>query len=214
MEDKRRSYLDAILRHVSFDGWGRRAVKNAAIDLEEEEEAIWQCFPGGALAMVSTFNTFADEEMVKSLSKYDLGSLKIRERVSLAVRLRIEAIANHREAVRRSIALYSLPFNAPSALRSLYNTVDNIWVGIGDTSTDFNFYTKRGLLAGVYSSTMLYWMDDSSEDSAETWAFLDRRISDVMRIQKARSNFDHVSTCIRGVSASLRKKAGLSKYFV
>ena len=91
------------------------------------------------------------------------------------------------EAVRRALALLSLPFNAPLALKLLYKTVDALWYAAGDTSTDFNFYTKRATLAGVYSSTLLYWLNDRSPDSEATWAFLDRRVDDVMRFERLKS---------------------------
>src|SRR5205809_7791049 len=113
-----------------------------------------------------------------------LAALKVRERIKLAVRLRIEQTVGGRESVRRGLALLALPFNAPLALRLLYRTVDAIWYAAGDTSTDFNFYTKRATLAGVFSSTLLYWLNDRSEGSEATWSFVDLRIDDVMRFEK------------------------------
>jgi len=189
-EEARRRFLPALLRHVSFDGWSTRAFKHVAKDLGENFDVVRQAFPGGATGMVGAFIKAADEDMVRALAKQYLKDLKIRERIALAIRLRIEAAAPHREAVRRGVALHAVPFNTPHALRSLYGTVDAIWTGIGDTSTDFNFYTKRALLAGVYSSTLLYWLDDQSDEFVDTWNFLDRRIEDVMRIQKAKGRVE------------------------
>ena len=189
-QESRRRFLPVLLRHVSFDGWSTRALKHVAKDLGEDFEVVRQVFPGGAMGMVGAFIKAADENMVQALAKQDLGSLKVRERIALAVRLRIEAAAPHREAVRRGVALLVVPFNTPHAFRSLYGTVDAIWAGIGDTSTDFNFYTKRALLAGVYSSTLLYWLGDQSDEFADTWTFLDRRIENVMRIQKAKGRVE------------------------
>ena len=71
----------------------------------------------------------------------------------------------------------------------LYRTVDAIWYAAGDTSADFNFYTKRATLAGVFSSTLFYWLNDRSEGNEATWAFLDRRIDDVMRFEKFKGQF-------------------------
>jgi ubiquinone biosynthesis protein COQ9 len=94
-------------------------------------------------------------------------------------------VGSHREAVRRALGLLALPHNAPVAATTLWRTVDAIWYAAGDTATDFNYYTKRGLLAGVYSATVLYWLEDRSEGLADTWTFLDRRIGDVMRVPQA-----------------------------
>src|SRR4029077_14179482 len=89
-----------------------------------------------------------------------------------------------REAARRALALLALPLNAGLGLKLLYRTVDAMWYAAGDTSADFNFYTKRAILAGVYSSTLLYWLNDRAEGSEATWSFLDRRIDDVMKFEK------------------------------
>jgi ubiquinone biosynthesis protein COQ9 len=67
-------------------------------------------------------------------------------------------------------------------VRAMYKTVDLIWYTVGDKSADFSFYTKRALLAGVISATSLFWINDESDDSADSWQFLDRRIADVLKI--------------------------------
>jgi ubiquinone biosynthesis protein COQ9 len=113
--------------------------------------------------------------------------LKIRERVALAVRTRLLQHAAHREALRALAAFLALPAHAGLATRCLWRTVDAMWRAIGDTATDFNYYTKRALLAGVYGSTLLVWLDDSSEGFADSFAFLDRRIADVMTIERGKA---------------------------
>jgi ubiquinone biosynthesis protein COQ9 len=110
----------------------------------------------------------------------------------------------NRPAVRRAIAVLSLPLNAPTGLRCLYDTVDLIWRAAGDTATDWNFYTKRTLLAGVYSSTVLYWLDDTSEDFVDTKAFLDRRIDDAMRLPGLLSSLLRPPACFRRPARSYR----------
>jgi ubiquinone biosynthesis protein COQ9 len=119
--------------------------------------------------------------MLAALAGHDIEALPVRDRVALAVRLRLEALAPWREAVRRTLSLLALPPNLPLGARCLYRTVDAIWRAIGDRSVDFNFYTKRALLAAVLSSTVLYWLDDDSDGAGASRAFLDRRIADVMK---------------------------------
>jgi ubiquinone biosynthesis protein COQ9 len=141
-------------------------------------------FPGGPIDVLAYLSERADLRTVEALENAGATGLKMRERIKLAVRLRIENTVGGKESVRRGLALLALPFNGPLALKLLYRTVDAIWYAAGDTSTDFNFYTKRATLAGVFSSTLLFWLNDRSEDNTATWAFLDRRIDDVMRIEK------------------------------
>ena len=131
----------------------------------------------------------ADQRMLEALEREDLASMKVRERVALAVRRRLELYVADREAVRRALAMLALPHNSVLALRLLYRTVDAIWYAAGDTATDFNFYTKRALLAGVYAATVLAWLDDRSPGLEETWRFLDRRINDAMRLPQMAQRF-------------------------
>lgn len=176
--------VEAALPHVPFDGWTPRAARRAAADLGLTTADAARAFPFGAADMVAHYSDLADRRMVAELDRRDIGSMKIRERIGTAVRVRLEQAAPHREAVRRALAVLALPTNTILGGKCLYRTVDAMWVAAGDRSADWNFYSKRSLLAGVYSSTVLYWLDDRSDDMADTWAFLDRRIADVMRIPK------------------------------
>lgn len=177
--------LDAALPHVPFDGWTEATLTRGAADAGLAPHAALQAFPRGVLEAVEHFSRRADRRMMEALEARDRAALKVRERVALGVRLRLEQNAAHREAIRHALGLLALPLNAPLAAKLLYRTVDAIWYAAGDTATDFNFYTKRGLLAGVYGATLLYWLDDRSEGQADSWAFLDRRIAEVMRAPRA-----------------------------
>lgn len=186
-ELRRRAVLAAALPHVPFDGWTDRLLARAAEDLELDPADAHRLFPGGAAELVAFFVAEADRRMAERLAERDPSSSRIRDRIALGVRVRLEEALPHREAVRRALAFYALPRNAAAGVASLYRTVDAMWRAAGDSATDFNFYTKRALLAAVYGSTLLAWLDDRSEGCAATWRFLDRRIEDVMRIQKARA---------------------------
>jgi len=181
--------IAAALPLVPFDGWNQSTLSKAAEQAGYKRTDAIRVFPGGAIDAVDFFIAEMDEEMLAQLKTYHLDGMKIRERIATAVRVRLESLAPHREAVRKALALEAMPFYAHRALKNLYKTVDAIWYAAGDTSTDFNFYTKRLLLAAVYSSTLLYWLDDKSPLYEHTWAFLDRRIADVMQIEKAKHQF-------------------------
>jgi ubiquinone biosynthesis protein COQ9 len=193
-ERQRETLLLATLPHVPFDGWSQKALVAGARDAGIDPALAADAFPGGASEMIELFNQWADRRAVAELEAVDLGQLKVRQRIALGVRRRIEANAAYREAIRLGLAHLTLPQNMPLASKVLYRTVDALWYAAGDTATDFNFYTKRGLLAGVYAATVLYWLNDKSEGSAESWAFLDRRIADVMRIPPAMARLGRLGT--------------------
>jgi len=182
LDTARDRLVEAALPHVPFDGWSQRALDAAAADLGYGQLDVLRALPDGPLQAIEHYVVMADRAMLEALERHDLASLRTRERVALAIRVRLEGRAREREAIRRALGHLALPANAPLALKSLYGTVDAIWWAVGDTSTDFNFYTKRALLAAVYSATLLYWLDDRSPDCEASWAFLERRLADVMRI--------------------------------
>lgn len=182
--DQKDAVLQAALPNVPFDGWSMKTLEDAAEREGFERVAARRLFPGGAKDAVAHFRDLADRLMLEDLARLDVGAMKIRERIATGVRLHLERWTPHREAIRAALSLSPLPPFAGDSLRGWYKTVDAIWRAAGDTSTDYNFYTKRGLLAGVYASTLLYWLNDRSEGCAETWKFLDRRIQNVMEIPK------------------------------
>ena len=187
--DKSQAAIDIIaaaLPAIPFEGWNQRTLREACVKCGYKKTDVIRVFPGGAVEATEMFMRHFDVAMEQTLQGYYLDSLKIRERIATAMRVKLELMEPQREAVRKALALLSMPYYLHRSLRLLYETVDNIWYAAGDTSTDFNFYTKRLTLAGVYSTTLLFWLDDKSPGHSNTWAFLDRRIEDVMAIEKVK----------------------------
>jgi len=139
--------------------------------------------PRGAVDLALAFHEEGDRAMLARLETADLGAMRFRDRVATAVRYRLEAVED-REMVRRGMTLFSLPTHAADGAQALWRTADRIWTALGDTSDDINWYTKRATLSGVYGATVLYWLGDDSPGHERTWAFLDRRIEDVMQVEK------------------------------
>jgi len=175
---------DAVQAEAAFDGWTRAAMAAASGRLDLPAGEADRLFPGGPVQVLTHVSERADQRTVEDMEKEGVAGLKIRERIKAAVRIRLERHTGEHEAARRALAVLALPLNAGLGLKLLYKTVDAMWYAAGDTSTDFNFYTKRATLAGVYSSTLLYWLNDRSEGGEATWSFLDRRIDEVMRFEK------------------------------
>lgn len=178
---------DTVAANATFDGWTRTAIAAAARGLGLPAGEADRLFPAGPLGVLEHVSTRADQRTVADMEAAGVAAMKVRERIRTAVRLRLEKHAGERDAARRALSLLALPLNAALGAKLLYRTVDAMWYAAGDTSVDFNFYTKRATLAGVYSATLLYWLNDRSEGGQATWDFLDRRLDDVMRIEKLKS---------------------------
>ncbi len=178
--------LDAALLHVPFDGWSEATFAAAIRDTEIDKTVARAVCPRGAVDLALAYHKRGDAKMLARLDETDLSVMRFRDRVSLAVRYRLEA-ADDKEVVRRGTTLFALPVYAGDGARAIWQTCDQIWTALGDTSDDINWYTKRATLSGVYGSTLLFWLGDDSLDHQATWAFLDRRIDDVMRFEKVKA---------------------------
>lgn len=184
-EAMRAAVLEAALVHVPFDGWSETTLNAAMADTGVAPGLARALFPRGGIDLAVAYHKAGDDAMLERLEETDLSALRFRDRIASAVRFRLEAA--DREAVRRGSALFALPQHGPEGARLIWGTADAIWRALGDRSDDINWYSKRATLSGVYGATVLYWLGDDSPGAEATWAFLDRRVEDVMRIENAKA---------------------------
>ncbi|WP_029011262.1 COQ9 family protein [Azospirillum halopraeferens] len=187
MDRIRDEILDATLPNVVFDSWSELAMRDGARMAGYDAAMALRAFPGGVRDLVEHFSARCDRLMVEEMHRHPLAEMRTPDKIRLAVLARLDALEPHREAKRRLLAYLAMPQNLGLGLRLLYRAVDAMWYAAGDQATDVNHYTKRATLAAVVSATTLYWLDDPSEGRADTRAFLDRRLGDVMGIGKAAS---------------------------
>ena len=174
----------AVGNNAVFDGWTAKAVASAAAQLGINLDQARLAMPKDASGLIDSYAAAIDAAMTTAFPPERIQAMKIRERIRSLVWFRIESMAEAREAVRRGLAILAMPQNAPLAARIGWRSCDAMWRLAGDTATDFNFYTKRMTLGAVYASTLVAWLDDSTDGFADTAAFLDRRIDNVMRFEK------------------------------
>ena len=186
-EDQRDRLLEAALVHVPFDGWSRRSLFAGARDLDMEPSLARRLFARGGDDLLAHMERWADRQMLARVNREALAAMRMRERIATCVRTRLEVLAPHREAMRRAVAARFLPSNALAGCASLWRTVDLMWTLAGDDARDYSYYSKRSLLAAVWTSTFLFWLEDRSEGFRDSWAFLERRIGDVMQIGALRA---------------------------
>jgi len=197
-DPKRDELIEALLAQVPFDGWTTKSLRQALVAIGEHPDDGPIYFPGGTGEMISAFCALADERMEAAAVAADVAVLRVPARVKAVMAIRFEQNRPHKEAIRRALAWLALPMNAALAVKLTAATVDAIWHAAGDNSADFAWYTKRGILAGVYSSTLLFWLRDASDEDADTLAFLDRRLADVARIGGVRRGIEERLARVKG----------------
>jgi ubiquinone biosynthesis protein COQ9 len=188
--DELRPVLAAELpADAAFDGWTPRALETTALRLGVNPAIAALAFDGDAGDMIAAWFEAVDAKMLERLPASALAVMKVRERITALVEARLSIMAPQREALRRAQAILAQPQNLKRATRLGWRAADVMWRAAGDTATDYNHFTKRAILGSVYASTMLVFVNDESEDWADTRAFLSRRIEGIMRFEKAKAKF-------------------------
>lgn len=181
-QDMKTALLEAALPDVPFDGWTDALLERAAARLKLSTKDIEEAFPDGPIGLIRHFSVWADEKMLLKLKRTGKKNERVSDRITAAVRARLEVLTPHRQAVSASLSCLALLPQKLVLPKLVWKTSDAIWRAVGDTSTDYNYYTKRILLSGVLTSTALFWLNDTSTGYERTWAFLDRRIANVLAL--------------------------------
>lgn len=187
LDELRLELAGEVASAAVFDGWNEAAVENAALARGADPRVAKLAFKGGAMEMIGAWIASVDRAMEAALPVEALANFPIRERIRRLVQFRLDAVAGKEEALKRALAIMAMPQNAGKALRLGWHSADLMWRLAGDVSTDHNFYSKRAILSGIYAAALAVFADDHSEGKAETRAFLDRRIEDVIRFEKAKA---------------------------
>ncbi|MBX7459209.1 COQ9 family protein [Qipengyuania sp. 1NDH17] len=189
LDELRLALAPAIADAAVFDGWSDEALVMAAEQMGADTDVARLAFKDGALDMVFAWIEAVDMAMAAAFPEDVVATMKIRERIRALVQFRLDAVTGQEEALRRALAIMAMPQNVAKSTRRGWQTADLMWRLAGDTATDYNHYTKRAILASIYGATLAVFVDDTSEDKAETRAFLERRIDGVMQFEKVKAKW-------------------------
>ena len=189
LDELRLAMAGDVASAAIFDGWSDAALEHAAQMADVDPDVARLAYSGGAMDMIAAWIASIDLAMVEALPPEKLAEMKIRERIRALVAFRLEATTGSEEALRRALAVMAMPQNVPQALKLGWKSADIMWRLAGDTATDYNHYTKRTILAGIYAAVLPVFVDDESEGKADSYAFLDRRIDGVMKFEKAKAKW-------------------------
>ena len=203
LDELRGALAPLVPAHAAFDGWSEAALAMSAAELAVPAERARLAFRDGQVPMIDAWFDAIDKAMLDAFPPDRIAAMKMRERIRELVLFRLEAMRPHREALRRALAILAMPLNVPQGARLAWRSADRIWRTAGDTATDLNHYSKRLILVGAYGSTSLVFLDDESADLADTRAFLNRRIDDVIRFEKFKASWRGTSERVPSLSRFL-----------
>ena len=187
LDEVRARLAPALAANAAFDGWNPTALDATALAAGIDPDIARIAFPGGAVAMIDAWFATIDRRMLDRLPPETLAAMKIRQRITALVEARLDLLAPDREALRRALAILAMPQNLPRAARIGWRSADAMWRAAGDIATDYNHYTKRAILGGVYAATVTVFLEDESEGQRDTRAFLARRVEGILRFEKAKA---------------------------
>lgn len=204
-DETRRAILAAALDRAAFNGFTPIVLKESAAWADASQSDIEAAFPAGVRDLLAFWSLEADRAVEAFMASDAVADLRIREKVARAIEIRIEYLSPHREAARRAAAFLALPTNAPLGARLTWGAADAIWRSLGDQSTDFNFYSKRAILSGVWTSSLAKWFTDDDPDWAETKAFIAARIENVMQFEKVKKRVNDAGVNPADIIATLAR---------
>ena len=187
LDEIRMALAPEIAEAAVFDGWSEAALVSAALSVGVDLPVARLAFPDGPMAMIAAWVAATDAAMAAEFADGRLDNMPIRERIRALVQFRLDAADGLEEALRRALAIQAMPQNVAGSLKLGWSSADKMWRLAGDTATDYNHYTKRAILAGIYAATLAVFVEDESEGKADSRAFLDRRIEGVMKFEKAKA---------------------------
>lgn len=187
LDELRIALAPHLAPNAAFDGWNEQAVRAAADAIGADHDVARLAVPGNAVDMIDLWFAGIDRRMADALPPETLGAMKIRAKITALVEARLDALAPDREALRRAVVILAMPQNAARAAKLGWRSADTMWRLAGDNATDYNHYTKRAMLGGIYAATIAVFLNDESEGQAETRAFLGRRIENIMQFEKAKA---------------------------
>lgn len=177
--------LFAVLDLVPFYGWTQQVIDKSL----ENDPVVKQAFPTGVVDAVRAFQQFIQQQQEEKAAALALKEMKTPARIRALLVARLEILAPYKEAVRALMSYYMQPAHVAEGVKALSATANHLWYLAGDSTTDFSYYTRRMTLSGLYSSTLLFWLNDTSDNSAETIAFMDRRLKNIGDFHQSRTRW-------------------------
>jgi len=207
--------LLATLDQVPFDGFSKRALTAGVAVAGYDASMVLRAFPNGVGDVAEHFSDWANRQMIIEVNKLDLASMGVREKIHACIKARLMLCAPYKEAVIRLSSWLAMPQNTEKLTRMTWEISSQVWYTIGDTSSDWNYYSKRTLLAAAYSATVLYWMADEADDDGDypnTWEFLDRRLNGITQTFGAGKKLGEMAASfLGGVKDCYGRMGGIGK---
>ena len=190
LNNKRLRILKLAKPIIAKEGLNSNTFETIAVKHNLNINEIHLLFPQGNKDLLKYSLEQLNIELQKYCKSIDLIRLPLHKRIRRILLSKI-AIMNKEKNFYKKIFLKSLlPNRTISLSKQLYKSIDQIWYLAGDTSVDFNFYTKRLILAGIYSRVVLFFFNNNNQNELEN--LLDLNLKRVAKIPELKSKINIV----------------------
>ena len=181
-ERERKTILNRALIDIENSGFNKKMLLNAAKNCKISEGKLGRLFPEGIFELKQYYFSEIDEQMLQKIKTQNYENIRVRDKIFNGVLIRLDLFKKNKTSIK--YIFVSESSNPIKSLKHLWRTSDLIWKSAGDSSTDYNHYTKRLLLSWVYITTLICWFNDKSRNINDTKLFLNRRIDEVLEFGK------------------------------
>jgi len=190
LNSRRKKVLNISKKFIVKNGWNENLFLKLSENSKYKIDELKVLFPNGYTALLEFYLNELNAEMILSSKKINLIRMKTHQRIKALIMLRLNNLQKEKDLFKKTYFILALPKHSKIAVMSLYKTVDEMWFLAGDISTDFNFYSKRAILASIYSATILYWINNNN--LKQTTKFLDNQLAKVSKIPEIKNKIKNL----------------------
>jgi ubiquinone biosynthesis protein COQ9 len=172
--------LEECAKMLESQQWSKEMIAGAEINCGLADGYHHVIFPGGMQEMLVEFENWQDRLMLEMIEKSGKPQ-KVREQIARALEIRLMELLPKTALINHSAA-FALPQNFLIANQAAMKSCDLIWKNAGDRSSDFNYYTKRGLLFPVYLGARAFYFADNSKNHQDSRQFIKNALDNIVNI--------------------------------
>ena len=194
---KKIKILEASKKILMIRSWDEKSLSLISKKTNISANEINLLFPNAFFDLIIFSLDQINIELERKFQTYNILRFPLHLRIKKILMHKFNLMNKNKKFYNKIFFNLLLPSKNQFKLKQLYKSVDIIWYIAADNSTDFNFYTKRMILAGIYIRLMLFFFNNN--DLIKLEELLDKDLKRVLKIPKLKAKFKIVKENIPNI---------------